>query len=499
MNEQNTPPKRKRKKWQHLSIRHRIFMYFLMFTALLLVLLWIFQTVLLDDFYKYQKSAMLTASTETLAQNIENEDIFTLAHRISEENDVCILMVNQRMQTLISVDASPGCVLHSMSRADLLRSMRAMQKNDEIIFHIFPMQRYRNSQYDAERFSGYVPSDSNRNMKSMIAARRVQLSSGSFIYIFLDANITPVTATVETLRNQLFFITGVLVLLSFLLSLLLTRRITQPIVETTMAARTLSQGEFQPSPTLITYQEVEELNMQLTQAAQELRKVEALQRELIANISHDLRTPLTLIEGYAEAVRDLPGENTGENMQVIIDEAKRLTTLVNAVLEYSVSKDGAQPSTPEVFDLTESIFTILGRYQKLIEQNGYHIDFQYDQHISVCADALKVSQVVYNLINNALTYTGADQTVSVTQSLEEDQVKIAIRDSGKGISAEDIPHIWSRYYRGDKPHKRAAIGTGLGLSIVQSILESYRLPYGVESTEGQGSTFWFLLPIAEDE
>ena len=497
MNEKTRRLQKKRKKFQHLSIRHRIFMYFLMFTALLLTLLWVFQTILLDDFYKYQKSAMLTSSAESLARNIENEDIFTLAHRISEENDVCILMVNQRMQTLISVDASSGCVLHSMSRTDLLRSMRAMQSNDEIIFHIFPMRNVRSSQYDAERFSGYVPSSNNGNMKSMIAARRVQLSGGSYIYIFLDANITPVTATVETLRNQLLFITGVLVLFSFLISLLLTRHITQPIVETTLAARSLPQGEFHPNPTRITYREVEELNRQLTQAAQDLRKVEALQRELIANISHDLRTPLTLIEGYAEAVRDLPGENTGENMQVIIDEAKRLTTLVNAVLDYSLSKDGAAAPAAQTFDLTESIFTTLKRYQKLIEQDGYQIHFDYDAHVSVYVDELKIGQVIYNLINNALTYTGADKTVLVTQSVEGQQVKIAIHDSGSGISPEDLPHIWSRYYRGNKPHKRAAIGTGLGLSIVQSILESYQLPYGVESAEGLGSTFWFLLPVAD--
>ena len=481
------------------SIRSRIFSYFLFFTALLLVLLWIFQTVLLDDFYKYQKTNMLTSSAEAIAHNIENNDIRTLISRISEQNDVCVLVLDQWLRTLVAVDASPGCVIHNMSLRDLSRFMRSMEQSDEVVLHVFSLGGFRNSRYDAARFSGYVPPADDGNIQSMIAARQVLLSDGQKVYIFLNAIITPVTATVETLRSQLVFISLVLVLLSFLISFLLSHRITQPIVETTLAARALSVGEFTPSATRTAYREVDELNLQLTQAAQDLQKVEGMQRELIANISHDLRTPLTLIEGYAEAIRDLPGENKPENMQVIIDETKRLATLVNAVLDYSTTKNGQNPLSCEDFDLTASILAILARYQKLTGQEGYQIDFHYEDHITVCADELRVGQVIYNLINNALTYTGPDKRVTVTQNVENGQAKIEVHDSGEGISPEELPHIWNRYYRGSKPHKRAAIGSGLGLSIVQGVLENHALPYGVESGEGAGTTFWFLIPVVKEE
>ena len=481
-----------------LSIRSRIFFYFLLFTALLLVLLWIFQILLLDNFYKQQKTSMLTSSAESIAQNIENEDLQTLLSRICEENDVCVLIVNERLQSLVSLDTSPSCVLHNMSRADLFRSIFALEDKDEVIFHIYPLQRYRNIQYNAARFAGEVPPEDNGNVKSMIAARRVALSNGQNIYIFLNANITPVATIVGTLRSQLLFITAVLILLSFVISLLLTRRITQPIIKTTQAAQALSAGEFSPIATRVSYREIAELNRQLTQAACDLRKVETMQRELIANISHDLRTPLTLIEGYAEVMRDLPGENTPENMQIVIDETRRLSTLVNAVLDYSISKNGQTELHLAPFDLTESIFAILKRYQKMVEQDGYHVDFHYQEHVTVYADELKVGQVIYNLINNALTYTGDDKTVTVTQSLQGEDVKIEIHDSGEGISPEELPYIWSRYYRGSKPHKRAAIGSGLGLSIVQGILDLHSLRYGVESHEDSGTTFWFLLPVTAE-
>ena len=132
----------------------------------------------------------------------------------------------------------------------------------------------------------------------------------------------------------------------------------------------------------------------LNYAAKELSKVETLRRDLIANVSHDLRTPLTMITGYSEVMRDLPGENTPENVQVIIDEANRLTTLVNDMLDLSKMQSGAQKLSPSFFDLTESVRDILGRYNKLTD---YDIRFTADRDVTVYADELKISQVVYNL------------------------------------------------------------------------------------------------------
>lgn len=482
-----------------LSIRSRIFGYFLVFTAVLLALLWVFQIVLLEGFYRFQKTGMLTASADSLARNISNQDLGSLVERISQQNDVCVLIVDGDLETLASAEISPSCLIHHMGPRGLERFVEELgQSGGETVFRIFQVRGFRDTEYRAEAFAGRVPPPDNRDVKSMIAAKKVALEDGREAYILLNAVITPVSATVDTLRHQLFFITAILVLLSFALSFVLSRRVTQPIVATTLAARELTVGRFAPRSTRISYREVDQLNRQLTQTAQDLRKVEAMQRELMANISHDLRTPLTLIQGYAEAMRDIPGENNPETMQVVIDETKRLTTLVNAVLEYSASQNGQGAAQPRVFDLTAGILEILGRYQKLIQQDGYRVDFRHDRHVRVRADEVKVGQVVYNLVNNALTYTGEDKAVVLRQTLRGDKVRIEVSDSGEGIDPAELPHIWNRYYRGTQPHKRAAIGTGLGLSIVRSILENYRLEYGVSSEKGQGTTFWFEI-LAEGE
>ena len=390
----------------------------------------------------------------------------------------------------------PGCIVHHMNPRDLQQIASSLQ-DDGVMVLTFPMKNFRNRMYDEKKFLGRVPPSDDGETRSMITVQRAVMADGTTAYVFFNAIVTPVTATVQTIRNELYVITVILILLSFLISLVLSRRITQPLVETTQAAGALSRGEYTPVQN-VGYREIAQLNAQLTQTARDLRRVEEMQHELIANISHDLRTPLTLIEGYAEVMRDLPGENTPENMQVIIDETKRLSTLVNAVLELSKARSSEEGGEPARFDLTQTVRGIMTRYAKLTEQDGYHIVFESEGGAWVVADEVQAQQVIYNLINNALTYTGEDKRVTISQRVADGKVRISVSDTGEGIAAEDLPYIWSRYYRGGKPHKRAAVGSGLGLNIVKGILDRHGYAYGVESTVGEGSTFWFEMPLAPE-
>ena len=480
-----------------LSVRWRVFLYFLVFTAALLTLLWFFQIALLSDFYQWQKTSVLNSAVDSLTSNIDNTDLQRLSDRISKANDVCVLIVNDQGEKLVSSEANGDCVIHRMSGYDLQRYTQLAQKSDGILYRILELGSPAREPNDDGHFNGHVPPAAHGKSKSMVAISAVQTASGETLYVLVNAIITPVDATVNTLRSQYLFIALLMVLLSFGLSLILSRHIAQPIISTTRAAKGLSDGRFEPGTARAGYREILQLNATLAQAACDLQRVERMQRELIANISHDLRTPLTLIEGYAEAMRDLPGENTPENMQVIIEETRRLTSLVNAVLHYSTIQNGLNPVQPLPYSLTDSIRDILNRYGKLTGLDGYTIRFEQTEQVTVNADEMKIGQVVYNLVNNALTYTGADKTVTVTQRVTGNTVRVEVHDSGEGISKEELPHIWSRYYRGQNPHKRATVGTGLGLSIVKGVLDSHGVCYGVESEAGCGTTFWFELPVVQ--
>ena len=172
-----------------------------------------------------------------------------------------------------------------------------------------------------------------------------------------------------------------------------------------------------------------------------------------------------------------------------------MTALVNDMLDVSKLQAGVLALDQKEYDLTESIRSVLNRFAKLTEQDGYTIQFEYWEHVLVEADEYKINQVVYNLINNAINYTGLDKIVWVRQIQVGGIVRIEVIDSGIGIAKTELPYVWERYYKVDKTHKRAVMGTGLGLSIVKNILKLHEANYGVNSEIGKGSTFWFELQI----
>ena len=490
---------KKEKKKRLWGIQSRVSWTFFLFIVLMVALLWLLQIQLLDQFYRYEKRRTLQNVSASIAGNIDNTSLNTLIERVAEDNSLCVLVVDESMETVYSADTAFSCIIHHLNHRDLRRMAQKLETDGQD-FVLFPMQRVRNSGFDRQHFSGPFPLPMNdENGEYLVSVQRATLEDGSEYYVLLNTLVTPVTSTVQTIRSELWVLTTALLLIGFLLSTILSRKISRPIIRTTEAARALSQGEYTPISDANAYREIAQLNRQLSQAARDLRKVEETQRELIANISHDLRTPLTLIEGYVEVMQDIPGENTPENLQVILDETHRLTTLVNAVLDYSKSQNAAPEENSQRFSLTGSIREILTRYSKLTEQDGYVIRFQQQGEAFVQADPLKISQVVYNLINNALTYTGDDKTVTITQTIQDGHVRISVTDTGEGIEPEELPYIWNRYYRGKKPHKRAAVGTGLGLNIARSILDGYGMDYGAESTVGKGSTFWFEMEEAPAE
>jgi signal transduction histidine kinase len=310
-----------------------------------------------------------------------------------------------------------------------------------------------------------------------------------------DSELLPIGATVSTLESQFGWIMCILIMGALIIALAMSRVICRPMERMSHSARKLAEGNYKEEFVGGGYREADELADALNYAARELKKNDDLQKELVANISHDLRTPLTMIKGYSEIMRDIPEENTPENVQVIIDETQRLTELVNDMLDLSKIKAGTRKPEFELFDLTETVAAVMLRYEKFTESKNYNIVFNANENVMVKADRTMILQVVYNLVNNAINYTGEDGNVIITQTVFGGKVRISVADTGVGIAEEDIPYIWDRYYKVDKVHKRAVVGTGLGLSIVKGILESHEAEYGVDSRVGEGSTFWFELDV----
>lgn len=466
-------------------------MYLFGFVAILLILLWLSQTVFLDSFYRIIKTRTIKSCAEEAAKYTNSSDLSTRLDEIAKENEMSIRIIGENGETLYSASMMPDAIIHKLSSLDVYNFYNCALENGGSSFKMLPRDGFK---YKSLNHLGDNPPP-GKGMQSMIYVKILEKKDGTRPMLMLNSLITPVNATVETLRIQIIYISILFVLLSLVLAFFISRKISKPIIKINNSAKELALGNYNTVFKGEGYLEIEELNDTLNYAAKELSKVESLRRELISNISHDLRTPLTMITGYGEVIRDIPGENTPENIQIIIDEAKHLSTLVNDILDISRIQSGTQILSESRFNITKSIREILKRYSKLVENNGYNIEFNYSEDIFINADEVKISQVIYNLISNAVNYTGDDKKIIVNQTTDKSSVKIEIIDTGEGIEKEMIPYIWDRYYKSNKIHKRAEVGTGLGLSIVKGVLNLHNAKYGVISEEGKGSKFWFSLSI----
>lgn len=469
---------------KELSVKWGIFTCFLTFSLIMIFLLWLFQIVLLDDFYRTIKTKELFSTADTIEKSINSDFLDTTIEGISNRRDICIMLYREPAELIYSSEVQMNCIIHKIP-SSILYSLSEKSLGDKN--HYFEQFTPDGNQ------KNYFTANKKREIpnSSLLVKRFFDANNNSYILI-LNSVIEPVVSTTTTLRSQLSCITIIMLVLSFILSLAISKKISKPIVNINNSAKKLST-EYNIKFNDSGYTEISELANTLTKASSELSKVENLRRELIANVSHDLRTPLTMITGYAEVMKDIPGENTPENIQIIIDEAKRLTSLVNDVVEMSKNQNSVQELHLDDFNLTECISKILERYTKLTENDGYKIIFEKDKDVFVNADNLKITQVIYNLINNALTYTGDDKVVKIVQTVNDGKVKIEIKDTGDGINPDEIDYVWDRYYKAKGNHKRAQIGTGLGLAIVKGVLELHKANFGVKNDENGGANFWFEL------
>lgn len=468
--------------------------------GILLLILWLFQTVYLDTFYKKIKTNELESALSHVETMSVDEDFSQAVETIAESYDVCILVTDFEGKTLFSADKNMNCAIHKLPTEELVRIMKKagdgevikIKNNIGLSFD----KDINNKDKRPNRFEDKMNMPPNDEYESLMLVKIITLNDGTQCAAFLNSIISPVSATVYTLRIQLIYISVIMVVIALVMAVVIAVKVSRPIININNSAKKMARGDYNIKYDVGSYKEISELSKTLNYTVSELKKTEDLQHELIANVSHDLRTPLTMITAYSEVMRDIPGENSPENVQVIIDEANRLTNLVNDMLDISKLQAGVDTLNAREYNLTSGIKSVIDRYAKLVEQDGYKVIFKYkEEDIMVRADEFKIYQVLYNLVNNAINYTGPDKTVTIKQIVNGEIVRIEVTDTGDGIAEEELANVWERYYKADKKHKREVMGTGLGLSIVKNILKLHDAKYGVLSKVGEGSTFWFELKI----
>lgn len=426
------------------------------------------------------KTKNVTKATNEVIEAYNGDDYYEVLDNIAKKNELSIRIVSRYgMRDLYSNNDYMGglSIIHGFS---------------DISIYVMEIQE------TGGYFCKTVQSQPDNSQTLLVGATLYDNDKNISGYLLVNASLDPVGSTVDILQTQLILISIILIIISSVLSYFISKMIAKPIDKITKSANRLAQGEYDIKFTGGNYLECNQLADTLTYASKQISKVDKQQRDLIANVSHDLRTPLTMIKAYAEMIRDLSGNNPvkrEEHLNIIIEETDRLSLLVNDMLDLSKLENGGISLTPVKFDIMTRLTEIIERYKGLSEKMGYHITFTPDTEAFVECDIVKIEQVIYNLINNAVNYTGDDKNVYVKQINEDDWVKITVTDTGQGIAEEDLKLIFNKYYRAKM--RREKIGTGLGLSIVKAVLTKHKFPYGVQSKLGEGTTFWFKIKRCE--
>jgi len=490
------------------SLKIRLWGYFGLFAVILVIILWILQVVFFNYYYenmKARETQQIVAEIESMFQREESlssiRSYITSIYResgifiqVEQEGGVPLVIpfVNFEVTTTVT-DADgniieeipahrPGTFYPTVYRAalDNLKDQLIESGTNSIIKQtVEPDTNRKTLEYAVFLESpDYMPYDGGR------------------LILYMFSPLYPQESTSQILTDQLGYVTIIAVLLSIALGFYLSRMITKPLTEIAGRAEDLAAGNYDIDFPVSHYSEIMRLSDTLSIAASELAETRNMQRDIIANVSHDLRTPLTMIRSYAEMIGDLSGddpEKRAEHLQVILEEADRLSAMIAEFLDISKLQTGELPLNRTAFSLKELIQATTGAYQAYIEHDGYTLTFTYSGEGVVRADEARIKQVLDNLISNALKYGGKDKTVKISMFERNEYVHVEVTDHGIGIHKRDLKRVWDRYYQTSAHHSRSD-STGLGLSIVKEILVLHGAKFGVESAVRRGSTFWFEIP-----
>jgi signal transduction histidine kinase len=482
-------------KFNVKSIRFRLWIYFFLFAVALISVLWLLQVLFLNSFYeqmRIRESSGVAAKIETVFSAKKYKEDYTISEKLKHAMD----SMSAANDMYLRLETAGGRTLYT--------SRDYVNDSDEPVFPTY----YREEVKDLKKsiieegqssFSETSKSNGvdNRNYQkyAQLLASDVENPDDQLI-LFIITPLYPIEGTLKILTTQLVYITVISLLIACIIGFYMSIRVSDPIKKITNTATKLGEGEYGIVFEDAHYSEINQLAETLTNTSLELAKSHQQQKDLVANISHDLRTPLTMIISYAEMIQDISGdipERRNEHLKVIVEEARRLSELVTDLLEISKMQSGNKDMNRTDFSLKELTESILKSYSVRVEQEGFKLVFISQGTGIIRADEKRIGQVVSNLVSNAFKYAGRDKTIEVKMFDEDDFVRMEVSDHGIGIPKKDIKHIWERYHMASTNHRRSN-STGLGLSIVKEILMLHGAEFGVDSVLKKGSTFWFEIP-----
>ena len=457
------------------NLRFYFWIYFSGFAIAILLLLWIFQSLFLNRYYERTKNRSMKYIANQVKKNYNISNYQSKLDMLSYRKDVCIEIFSDNTIYYSSDSVSRGCVINDAEVVEMAKYHDYFVKSNKDIVN-------------------YQLVNSRYNSKVLVYGVKLEEKT----YAFISTPLVPIASTFNVWRNLFIYVSIIVLILCFVIAYFVARRISRPIVKLSKTSKEMASGNynvvFDASDSI---EEINELADSLNNLNSELAKTDMLRRELMSNVSHDLKTPLTLIQANAEMAKDLYYNNKNKreaNLKVIIDEVNRLNLLVEDILDLSASQSHTLVLNKECFDIDQLFKRVIGRFNVVIEKHNYQFHYKCLKQYQVYADQKRIEQVLYNLIGNAINYCNDQKEIDINIKERNKKVIVEISNKTDNISKEDLNHIWDKYYKVDKSYQRTTVGTGLGLSIVKNLLELHNFDYGVKYHKNK-ITFYFMADI----
>lgn len=460
------------------------------FTAVIFTVLWLLQTVFLQRFYDSMIINNTVHAADSIVSQFGSAQIADAIDEISRENSIVVYVTDTDGNLLYSSDEFRKLQGRHNEREE--RGGKGI-KADHAHYRELP-----------ENYSEFLEtlrasSDGTAELRTddLYVYGRSITYNGEDAVLYLGATLGAVGSAARIIRTQLLWVTLLSVAVGFVLAWFLSRSFAKPIAQLNEKAHQL--GEHQPDIPFAEgfCTELDDLNGTLDRTAEKLKQNREFQNEFLANVSHDLRTPLTMIKGYAEMIRDISREDEQQcaaDVAVIVEESDRLTALVNEILEYSELQMTDKEPVSEQVDLSGIVTSVTDSFENLYAKDGFTFSRSIAAGIQIHGNASRLQRAVYNLLDNAVRHAGADQWIGVTLKSDGQTASVEISDHGSGIAPDDIEHIWEKYYTNRQ--RRGKGVSGLGLAIVKQTVTMHNGKCEVSSEPDKGSTFRILLPIS---
>lgn len=460
------------------SIRNRIWRDFILFIVIILTSIWLMQNVFLNTFY----SKMKIREINRIGDYITNEFRRGSNVKAIVTSDVVDITMN------ISISDSEGNIIYPV---DWFGQFYNRTYDKEFIKRIQnDLKKNPNASIIYENALGDYMYDYN-----IYASYLGQNEFGTDLYLTVMSPIGPIDSTAQIMRQQFPFIIGIGFIIAMIFSYFISERLSKPIVEMNNKATEFSKGNYDVKFPHSGVYELDELSDTLEESAKELSRMEEMRASIVANVSHDLKTPLTVIKSYSEMIKDITGNNEemrNENLDTIISEADRLTEMVNSILDVSKLEMQMDDIKKERVSLEEISKELIDRFRIFETTEDIKFEIEKNSDGIIYADKELISQAIYNLASNALTFIGEDKKIIFKIDETDEKIKYSVIDHGIGMDPKTKEKIWERYYTKKDNHIRNVVGTGLGLHIVRVIFQKHGYEYGVISELGEGSEFYFI-------